>query len=447
MLTALGAFLRFWRLDYQAYWTDEAYTINRIRGSYAFLLEQLSDQGFPPGWYTLLRGWRMFLERFMSAGDTYLPWCLRAVPAVCGTLTVPALYFLARQFTDRRGALLVMLLAAVNPFLIYYARDIKMYAGLWLLVTLNMGLFFRWQTTRRHLLWFPLFVLSGVAMTATHSMAWAIVGLQLIFVLTRPRPKAWDAPLWVAGVGAMALLPVYWYFEYVQPKRWAGRLASDVDKGMFWIGDYTDMSWQTLAGLPTSHILGYLWPVYPPNERIDHWFLLGGADFTNHLAQRSWAWMARGELWAAVAVLAILLLGLIPWRGRGGGIRRGAEREGSVTRGRWWWVALWIALPTAALAATWIPTREDLEQDLAAVRIRRPARCRTWSWRGGTWRHRPPLTLRRRARAAALAEKEQAVREFDGEVAALTAQIKSNWSGRVWAPNRPSRCGSRGIWG
>src|ERR1035437_9685210 len=116
-LTAVGAFLRFWRLDYQAYWTDEAYTLNRIRGNFAFLLNQLSAQGFPPGWYALLRLWRILLESRMAPAETYQPHLLRMLPALFGTLTVPAMYFLARQFTDRKGALLVTLLAAVNPFL------------------------------------------------------------------------------------------------------------------------------------------------------------------------------------------------------------------------------------------------------------------------------------------------------------------------------------------
>ena len=162
LLTALGAFLRFWRLGYQAYWTDEGYTAIRTRDSFSLLLGQLRDQGFPPGWYLLIRWWRIILQQFMPAGDAFGPQYLRLVPAFFGALTVPAMYFLARQFTDRKGSLLVMLLAAVNPFLIYYSRDIKMYAALYFFATLNMALFFHWQTTHRHLLWFPLFLLSGV---------------------------------------------------------------------------------------------------------------------------------------------------------------------------------------------------------------------------------------------------------------------------------------------
>jgi hypothetical protein len=170
-------------------------------------------------------------------------------------------------------------------------------------------------------------------------------------VLTRPRPRPWDTPLWVLAAGAMAAIPIYWHFVYYTPANWEGRIDRNVERGMDWISLYTDMSWRTLAGLPTSHILGFLWPVYPPNARIDNWFLLGGDDFTRHLATRSWPWMAHWELYVAVAVFAIMLLGLIPWRG----IRRSPERNASSTRARWWWVLLWIVLPSAALAATWIP--------------------------------------------------------------------------------------------
>jgi 4-amino-4-deoxy-L-arabinose transferase-like glycosyltransferase len=351
LLTALAAFLRFWRLDHQAYWTDEGYTILRTRDSFYNMLSNLTDQGFPPGWYSLIRWWRIILQERLPAADAFAPQYLRLLPAFVGTLTVPAMYLLGRQFTDRKGALLVMLLAAVNPFLIYYARDIKMYAGLYFFATLNMALFFQWQTSRRHLLYFPLFLLSGVAMTATHSMGWVLIALQLIFVLTRPRPRPWDVPLWVLSVGAMAVIPLYWFYQYTQPARWESRLTTDTDHGMGWITMYTDMSWRTLAGLPTSHILGYLWPVYPPNQLIDNWFLLGGNDFVTHLNTRSWPWMANGQLYVAYALFAIMFLGLIPWRG----IRRNPERAVSSTRSRWWWVLLWIALPSTALALTWIP--------------------------------------------------------------------------------------------
>jgi 4-amino-4-deoxy-L-arabinose transferase-like glycosyltransferase len=359
LITGIGAFLRFWRIDAQAFWTDEAYTLGRISGSFDFLLSKLSDQGFPPGWYALLRWWRMWVEgRVGSEAIALQPVYMRMLPAFFGTLTVPALYFLGRQFTDRRGALLVALLGAVNPFLIYYSRDIKMYAALYFFVTLNMALFFQWQTTRRHWLWMPLFVMTGAAMLCVQVVAAALLALQLIFLLTRRRLRSLDVPLWLTGAALAAWYPLYWYLDYQDPALWGRRLSNQVQASMQWIVDYTDMSWHTLVSLPTSHVLGYLWPVYPPDARINNWFLLGD-DFNEHLATRSLSWLAQWEWYAAIALFAILLGGLIPWR-RLTAAGRAAytpdpERERSVTYHRWWWVGLWILLPAAALALTWIP--------------------------------------------------------------------------------------------
>lgn len=341
-ITALGGFLRFWRLGYQSYWTDETRTIFRTFGSLTRMAENLADQGFPPGWYVLIRAWAQVQEwRLGSGAAAFAPESLRLLPAFLGTLTVPAIYFLARQFIDRRGALLVMLLGAVNPFLIYYARDIKMYGPLWCFVTLNLALFFQWQTTRRHWLWFPLYTLTGFLMVAMHSMSWFIVGLQLIFLLTRPKPKWLDVILWPISVFSWSLLPIWWYMHRTN---WVAKVVEqEYDGGLSWIRRYTEMDWKTILSLPSAEIFGFLWPENPVTRKIRDWFVLG-QDYSKI------DWLASAELWIIIGLLAVLLLGLFPWRGRQGG--SGEER---VTRGRWWWVALWIIVPTVVLALTWLP--------------------------------------------------------------------------------------------
>ena len=244
-----GAFLRYWRLGYQAYWTDDGYTLYRIRGTFAYLLTQIADQGFPPGWYTLLRLWRILLESRLPAGETYQPYLLRMLPAFFGTLTVPAMCFLGRQFTDRKGALLVALLAAVNPFLIYYSRDIKMYSTFYFFVALNMALFFHWLNSPRNVLWFPLFLLSGVLLTSMHSDAWALPVLQIIFLLFHRRTRPWDIPLW-----SIATPPPpssrFTGSSFTTTPALEIRLTSEANRGLGWITQYTDMSWTTLASLP-----------------------------------------------------------------------------------------------------------------------------------------------------------------------------------------------------
>jgi 4-amino-4-deoxy-L-arabinose transferase-like glycosyltransferase len=245
----VGAFLRFWRLDQQAIWTDEAHTMRRINGSFDYMISQLDGHGFPPGWYALLRSWLLVCDcyynavanadgrwiyhffddlrhqRFTPNGRAYATSCLRMVPAFMGTMTVPAMYFLSRQFMNRQRSLLVMLLAAVNPFLIYYSRDLKMYAALALFTALSTALLLHWQTTRRHLLYLPLYIVATFCLTMTHPTAWAIVGLHAVMVLTRPRPGPLDGPLWVAGGALACWFGGYWYFVHQGVDDWIGRVS------------------------------------------------------------------------------------------------------------------------------------------------------------------------------------------------------------------------------
>ncbi|HVX86839.1 MAG TPA: glycosyltransferase family 39 protein [Phycisphaerae bacterium] len=349
-VTLLGAFLRFWRLGYQTYWTDESYTIGRIKSTFDYLLMRLSDQGFPPGWYVLLRAWCNAIERVTGDGAfAFSPAATRFLPALFGTLTVPAMYLLARAFAGRRVSLAVALLAAVNPFLIYYSRDIKMYAPLLFFAVLNAGCFFHWLRTQNHLLYLPLFLVSGWAMTATHSLAWTLILLELVFLITSPRLKPLNAPLWLGCVALMTILPIAWYSgrnQYLE--KVADRGA---DASLLWITRYTDMSWSTVAGLPTEQLMGFLWPVYPPSPAIESWFSLG-PDFEAHLTTRSWPWLAEVERVAGAALLAVLALGLLPWWRV---TRRAPAPERPAYRARPWWVAVWIVAPTIGLLLTWIP--------------------------------------------------------------------------------------------
>jgi 4-amino-4-deoxy-L-arabinose transferase-like glycosyltransferase len=349
----IAAVLRFWRLDAQAYWTDEAYTIGRIKGTFDYLMLRLADQGFPPGWYVLLRGWCLWVEKATGDGAfAFSPTSTRGLTALLGTLTVPGMYLLGRAFFDRRGALLVALLAAVNPFLIYYSRDIKMYGALLCFCVWNAAFFFRWMETQKHWAYAPLFAVTGVLMTAMQSMAWMLVALELLFLLTRRKLRPLDGPLWMAGVSVMALIPIYWYSgRTIYLERLNERGA---DMSLLWITRYTDMSWKTVAGLPTEQLLGFLWPVYPPDARIEDWFSLR-PDFDAHLATRSWEWLASLEWWGAAGLLVLLFAGLIPWRRMAR--RKVHERSvgGIPGMGRRWWIAVWVAAPSAALALTWIP--------------------------------------------------------------------------------------------
>ncbi len=349
-ITLVGMYLRFFRIGYQSYWFDEGHTIERIAGSSQEMFRSLAKgQAFPPGWYWLLREWQRFLiDMGAKPYDSFSPGALRFIPALFGTLAIPAMYFLARQFTDKRGALLVMALTAVNPYLIYYSRDIKMYMALWFFIIWNTIFFFRWLSTYRHAwFWWPLFTLTGVAAMLLHTAAALMLVVQFFWLLLRKRLRALDGVLWGLAVSLMLVFPIWWY---ITQNRWITKATVENNSGVEWNQDYTAMDWHAISSLPLVHLFGYLWPVALPDGRLSSWLGLGPV-FDQHLATRTVPWVISAEVWAGIALGAVLILGLLPWRGR----RPGMVKANSALRGCWWYVPVWIGVPIGCLTLTWLP--------------------------------------------------------------------------------------------
>ncbi len=336
---AFGCFLRFWHLGEQSLWCDETATLSRVSGSFTYLLNSLVAQGFPPGWYAFLWLWLQFLTNVLHlpAGLATTPEYLRALGAALGTLNVAAGYFLARQFMSSRAALFIMLLVAVNPFLVYYSRDLKMYSAFYLMVTLNMALFLRWQNGR-HWIWWPLFILSGMGMMAFNLLGWFLIPVQLVWLLFKRRYRAMDVPLWTLTVGLLAAATAGWYRFH---SMWVDHLVlHNGPLGIGWLPGYNIITWHTVLSAPTVALLGILWPLYPPTPRIINWYRLG-PHYLQHLQTRSMPWLAELELSLVILSFVILLAGLLPWRHW-----LGETKDSEKHPGKWWHVAVWIFLPT-----------------------------------------------------------------------------------------------------
>ncbi len=345
---AVGAFLRFWHLGEQSLWCDETATLSRVSGNFTYLLNSLWGQGFPPGWYAALWAWLQFLKNTLhiSPGLATTPAYLRSLGALLGTLNVAAGYLLARQFMSRRAALFVMLLIAVNPFLVYYSRDLKMYSAFYLMVTLNMALFFRWQNGR-HWIWGPLYVLSGILLIAFDLLGWLLIPVQLIILIFKHRHRALDTPIWIFTVTVMAACTAGWYKFH---SAWLDRAVVHHGRmGIGWLPRYNVINWHTLLSAPTINLLGILWPIFPPTQRIIDWYQLG-PDYQHHLATRTIPALAELELLFAIFTIVVLLLGLLPWRRW-----LGQAPDGEKHPGQWWHVGLWILLPTAYFALASLP--------------------------------------------------------------------------------------------
>lgn len=120
-IVATGLVLRLYRLDAQSVWYDEAFTIAQSAKPLGGLFAALVLEGgrHPPLHYWLLHGW--FDLTGVGAGEA------RLLSVVFGTLSIPALYLLARRFTDVATALCAALLLAVSQIAIYFSQEARAY--------------------------------------------------------------------------------------------------------------------------------------------------------------------------------------------------------------------------------------------------------------------------------------------------------------------------------
>lgn len=122
LVMLLAAALRFFRIGHQSLWADEGNSAAMAGRSLAEISARAAADIHPPGYYWLLNLWsRIF-------GDSEA--ALRSLSAVWGILTVWLVYQIVSRLFDRRTALIAAFFAAINPFLIYYSQEARMYAQL-----------------------------------------------------------------------------------------------------------------------------------------------------------------------------------------------------------------------------------------------------------------------------------------------------------------------------
>ena len=115
-------------------WFDEVFSVVLASQELPELWRRaVADQTSPPGFYVLLWGWTRL-------GGFELSW-MRLLPALAGTLTVPAMALAARSARlSWAGALVAASLAAVSPLLLAMSSELRAYAPLALLTSLALSL-------------------------------------------------------------------------------------------------------------------------------------------------------------------------------------------------------------------------------------------------------------------------------------------------------------------
>jgi mannosyltransferase len=132
----LATFLRFHRLGGQSFWNDEGNSARLSERSIGLIIEGTASDIHPPLYYLLLRGWRELV------GETEFG--LRSLSALAGVGVVAVTMALGWRLFGRWVALVAGMVAAVNPALVYYSQEARMYELLALWAGLSSWLLLLW---------------------------------------------------------------------------------------------------------------------------------------------------------------------------------------------------------------------------------------------------------------------------------------------------------------
>lgn len=181
--------MRIVTLAGQSLWRDEVDTIRFSSWAFRDLISGLTQQGHNgPLFFLLVRPWRIL------TGDS--EFALRYPSAALGTLAIPVGYTLARRLGfSRRAGLLLGLLLATSPYLVWYSQEAKMYTLLWAVVTLAFVAYLK-ALAGQGVRWWIVFVVSTSISFYLHILAplmLAVYGLVAILQLgdVRRRRRAW----------------------------------------------------------------------------------------------------------------------------------------------------------------------------------------------------------------------------------------------------------------
>ena len=119
LILLLAAGLRFYRLDGQSFWADEGNSVVLAQKPAGDIIQAAAADIHPPAYYLLLKAW----GGIFGLDETGA----RSLSAVLGIFTVWGVYLAGAALKNKRTGLLAALLAAVNPFLIYYSQEARMY--------------------------------------------------------------------------------------------------------------------------------------------------------------------------------------------------------------------------------------------------------------------------------------------------------------------------------
>jgi hypothetical protein len=358
----LLAFARLvWRLDAKNLWLDESFSLQRAESSWSVIFRnaipisdgvdtiQTIDQ-HPFAFFAFLG----VVVRLLNKSE----FALRLPAVAAALLLVPGCWAFARRLA-RRGVLppsapaFGALLAAMNPFYLWYGQEVRMYAQVALLAILSTYLLLRWTEVgdrRQRILWLVGYLIALALLLSSLYYSILILPVQAVIVYTQlpERRRGW---VLVAAVGLLVTagafaVPTAWQiftqpgagsnFASVSPRILgpdlvnAFTLGLSVDLARVWPLDLISVVVAVMGaawGLRNRSVIargGWVLPalvltpallllgvnaIRPAYMNARHMSLISGGYLLLLSAGLAWLWQARR--WLGGAVAAVLVAGMI----------------------------------------------------------------------------------------------------------------------------------------
>jgi 4-amino-4-deoxy-L-arabinose transferase-like glycosyltransferase len=178
ILWVLAVLSRFYRIDRESIWLDEAYSFwFAPQADIQHVIKFLTFNGFwwdphPILYYTLLRYW---LKIFGTS-----EFALRSLSAVFGILVIVLTYSIGKKLINESVGILASLLVLTSPPNLWYSQEVRMYTLTSFLILLSSFFYFKLISSKINYQKMVLYIVSSVLLLYTDYLGIIILFFHII---------------------------------------------------------------------------------------------------------------------------------------------------------------------------------------------------------------------------------------------------------------------------
>lgn len=239
-ITLLGGWLRYYHLGYKPLWLDEAviYKIANNNNISDILLLNANRNSAPPLYVLLLRV-------VMFWGNSEIK--LRSISWLAGTLSIPAIYYLSRNFIGKIAAFAITILVTIAPTQVSYSQELREYSLTFFLAIIILLFFINFLRQPNKINWILMTLSMAIGVMTQYGLSILILGLNIVFLIEYLRNKENQKKnflWWAASQIVVILVVILVYFLSLSKQLHIGFGASssvNYLSNSYWNGNIKDL--------------------------------------------------------------------------------------------------------------------------------------------------------------------------------------------------------------